>query len=139
MKLHITTETKKIDSLYKLYCHAITNISCTLEDAESLQTVLFANFEDRGLIDINYMYKKYLTLPYNYIMFDRYSTFKNKELVFCCNYHTFIKFTLLGKHLETSKKLSTYDDFESPEDFEKNIMTWCAMRNIEINMCWGFT
>lgn len=138
MKLYSTTTSKNIHSLYHHYGNAINLFHSNNEKIESLQTVIFANVEKMSDVDANHMYKKYLEQPYNYIMFDRYSTFVNKELVFCSNYHTFIKFTLLGKHLEFSKKLFSYENFETFDQFENNIITWCNLLNIEFNFCKGF-
>jgi hypothetical protein len=138
MKLYSKTETNSIRSLYQHYCNALGYINKNKKEVESLSTVIFANVKENKDISQNYMYTKYLKQPYNYIMFDRYATFKQKELVFCGNYHTFMKFTLLGKHLEFSKKIFSYEDFESFDQFENNIIIWCNLLNIEFNFCHGF-
>jgi hypothetical protein len=137
-RFYSMSEANSITSLYDHYNNALNIFKDNKESCESLRTVFFANtnLSEDGY---DHMYEKYVTLPYNYIMFDRYSSFVNRRLVFCANYHTFIKFTLLGKHLETSKKLFTYEDFEHPVDFENNVIVWCCLHDIEINMCWGFS
>jgi hypothetical protein len=138
-RFYSTSEAKGITSLYDHYNNALNIFKDNKETCQSLRTVIFAN----NLLDedvyLNYLYKKYATLPYNYIMFDRLSGFSKDRIAFCANYHTFIKFTLLGKHLETSKKLFTYEDFENPTNFEDNMITWCGLHNIEVNLCMGFS
>jgi len=143
--LHSITSDNSITGIYQHYSNGV-NFYRTYnknKELERLDTVILCYSGELNDYTVEYMHTKYLNLPHNCILFDRFKTFESGIFTFCANYHSFMKFTILGKHLTfsdidfKSDEGSMTFDSQNP-DIAFDIYRWFELHNLEINFCFGF-
>jgi hypothetical protein len=143
--LHSVTSDNSITGIYQHYFNGVKlyrNYGKTKE-LERLDTVILCYKDELNDYTVEYMHNKYLSLPHNCILFDRYKNFESGLFTFCANYHSYMKFSILGKHLKFSttefkSDIGTMTFTDSDSNIEFDIYRWCELHNLELNFCYGF-